>query len=111
MRLGGLLRASSDQAWGHLLDFALQGFKDFIYDLLVIGQVGFEPLECLGLVGIAAFVYELLEFFKLLVGHLVSQIGTDAQFQRFVDMLEHCPLLVFRQSAQTKFVKKVVIEF
>ncbi len=105
-----LLRGSHNLC-RHLLDFTLQGFEDIIHDLLVVRQVGFEPLQCLSLAGVTAAIDKLFELLELLVSHLVGQLRTDTQFERVVDVLEHGFFLVFGQAAETKFLEEVVIEF
>ncbi len=95
----------------HLLDFTLQGLEYVVYDLLVVRQVGFEPLERLSLASIAAAIDKLFELLQLLVGHLVGQLRADTQFERVVNVLEHGFFLVFGQAAEAEFLEEVVIEF
>ena len=105
-----MLLAGYDQLRRNFLNLELELLKYIVHDLLVVRQVGFEPLQCLCLVGVTAFIDEFLEFFELLVGHLVGQIGAHTKFQRLVNVLEHAPLLVFGKASEAEFLQEVVVE-
>lgn len=62
-----------------MFDFDFQCLEHIVHDLFVIGQVALEPLQGLRLVLVAARVDKALELLKLLVGHLIGQLCTDAE--------------------------------
>lgn len=77
-----------------MLYLYLQRLEHIIDNLLVVRQVGLEPLQRLCLVIISACIDEALKLFELLIGHLIGKLRTNAKLQRLVDMLQHRLLLV-----------------
>lgn len=101
LSLGGRLAGSQNLGRG-LGHFAFQLIKFLLYDVLIVGKVRFQPLECTGVV---LSLEILLKLIQLLVGHLVGQPDTDTHFERLVNVLKEAVLLGGRQSAQADFFK------
>ena len=77
LRYGSLLSCCLQKLGRHTFYFRLEGIKYILDNLLIVREISLQPLECLSLIAIPASIYKSLEFFKLLICHLIGKLRAN----------------------------------